>query len=458
LRVKEDPNVSEPNEVSRPKGRAAGRVWIIGGAFVAGFILFVVAATQVWEYSNSTAFCAGLCHFVHHEEPAAYQDSYHASVKCTECHMGRVSTLRAITLKVGHFRDLAGVVTGNYTRPTESTTLRPPAESCERCHWPPAFHGDRVTEIKEFLPDKDNTLQRIYLILKTGGGERAKAQGFGIHWHIANGVEYVATGEQRQDIRWVRTTLPDGRTVEYNDVTNPLSADEIARLPKRSMDCVDCHNRAGHPFPDPDRAVDAALADGRLNPKVPYLKGELRAIMSAGYTTQQAGLQAVKSLSDKYKADYPEAAAQYGPDIDKAEKVAEELLPAFVFRVPGVTWESFPDNGGHRIFPGCFRCHDGKHLTAGGESIRLHCNICHAIPVTVGATGKVPEMPMGSVQEPASHLETNFIANHRTRVDDSCAACHGKIAFGSDNSNFCANPQCHGRPWPAVNLDAAKTP
>ena len=51
---------------------------------------------------------------------------------------------------------------------------------------------------------------------------------YGIHWHIANPVEFITNGEDKQEIRWVRTTLPDGRTVEYNDVTNPLSPEEIA--------------------------------------------------------------------------------------------------------------------------------------------------------------------------------------------------------------------------------------
>jgi len=31
--------------------------------------------------------------------------------------------------------------------------------------------------------------------------------------------------------------------------------------------------------------------------------------------------------------------------------------------------------------------------------------------------------------------------------------CHGKLEFGREGGNFCANPACHGRSWPAVNLN-----
>jgi hypothetical protein len=44
------------------------------------------------------------------------------------------------------------------------------------------------------------------------------------------------------------------------------------------------------------------------------------------------------------------------------------------------------------------------------------------------------------------------------KIDDSCQMCHGKLEFGREGGNFCANPACHGRAWPGVNLNAeAKT-
>jgi hypothetical protein len=84
----------------------------------------------------------------------------------------------------------------------------------------------------------------------------------------------------------------------------------------------------------------------------------------------------------------------------------------------------------------------------------LHCNICHSVPATVGEGDRPPEKPVVSLQEPPSHLEANFMADHRFQANGNCAECHGEIEFGSDDSSFCANSACHGQSWPEVELDA----
>ncbi len=455
--VQPEPEQPTPNGATiQSRKLIARRAAVLAAAFIAGFLILGVVAIQVWEYSNSVPFCADTCHDVHPEEPAAYLDSYHARVKCTECHMGRVGTIQGIVLKAGHFRHLPEVLFDNYDRPLESETLRPPNESCERCHWPPAFHGDRVMTVRYYLPDEQNTARATYLNLKTGGGQRERGLGYGIHWHIANPVEYIATDAHAQDIRWVRTTLPNGQTLEYNDVTDPLTAQEIAAAEKKVMDCVDCHNRVGHPFPSPEQLVDAALAGGALSQDLPYAKKEMTRLLSADYPSQTAAIESVATVEQQYRAQYPDVAAAMAPEVQQAAELANELVTRLIFEEPGVTWQSFPDDAGHKDFPGCFRCHDGKHVSAGGESIRLHCNICHGIPETVGASDRPPALPAASVQEPASHLETNFMANHRFLASEQeCSSCHGEMVFGTDDSNFCSNSSCHGVAWPEVELNAA---
>lgn len=438
------------------RGYPLRRVLLVGVVFVIGFMVVGAIGIQVWDFTNSTYFCSYVCHAVHPEEPEAYQDSYHARVKCTECHMGRVNALQGMVLKASHARHVPEVLFGLYERPLESETLRPANESCERCHWPPAFHGDRVREIKHYQPDEFNTLERTYLILKTGGGQRERGLGYGIHWHIENRVEFITRdGEHKQEIPWVRTTLPDGRTVEYVDTTDPVSPEEIEAAQKYVMDCVDCHNRVGHPFPPPDRLIDQALSENRLAADLPFVKREMVQLLTASYENREAALEEVEALSIRYKATYPRIAASREEDIEAAKELAVELVPRLVFEESGITWESFADNGGHKYFAGCFRCHDGKHLSADGESIRLHCNICHSIPEVVKGGSRPPQMPVATLEEPPSHLETNFIADHRFQADDSCAACHGEIQFGADDSSFCSNSACHGQAWPSVDLDAA---
>jgi hypothetical protein len=312
-----------------------------------------------------------------------------------------------------------------------------------------------VRVISRYLPDEKNTAKNTYLILRTGAGTREVGLGYGIHWHISNPVEYISTDEHEQDIRWVRTTLPDGRTLEYNDVTNPLSPEEVRQAEKHVMDCVDCHNRMGHPFPPPGELVHLAMDEGRLSQDLPFAKKEMVDLLRADHANREEAFSAIDEARERYEASYPKVAAESSEAIEQAYELAKEFVTRLVFDEPGVTWRDFPDHMKHKDFPGCFRCHDGKHLSADGESIRLHCNICHSIPVTLSAGDRPPDVPIKSIQEPPSHLDTNFMADHRFRANSACVECHGEVEFGSDDSSFCANSDCHGRAWPMVELDAA---
>jgi hypothetical protein len=44
-----------------------------------------------------------------------------------------------------------------------------------------------------------------------------------------------------------------------------------------------------------------------------------------------------------------------------------------------ISWGTYPNNAGHEKFPGCFRCHDGEHVTKTGESITQDCGSCHEL-------------------------------------------------------------------------------
>ncbi len=110
---------------------------------VIGVALLGAAGIAGWEYSNSNAFCAAMCHGVHPEEIAAHKQGAHARVNCVECHMGRNSTLHLMALKPTHAKELWGMIVG-YERPITSGTLRPSREACESCHYPAVEHHDSV--------------------------------------------------------------------------------------------------------------------------------------------------------------------------------------------------------------------------------------------------------------------------------------------------------------------------
>ena len=117
------------------------------------------------------------------------------------------------------------------------------------------------------------------------------------------------------------------------------------------------------------------------------------------------------------------------------------------FEAKGLSWKSFATHTGHLDAEGCFRCHDGKHMNEKGESIRLQCTLCHDLPKVTLENGKgtVPSTVAAGLTPPSSHEEPNFMHEHRFKVDESCTMCHGKLEFGREGGNFCANPACHGR-------------
>ena len=99
-------------------------------AVLVGLAVVGAAGIAGWEYSNSNAFCATMCHDVHPEEIKAHKVGAHARVNCVECHMGRNSTLKLMALKPTHAKELWGMIVG-YERPITSGTLRPSREACE---------------------------------------------------------------------------------------------------------------------------------------------------------------------------------------------------------------------------------------------------------------------------------------------------------------------------------------
>ena len=73
-----------------------GTIIVIAIIAVIVIVLLIGAGIKGWEYSNSNAFCANVCHKVHPEESVAIQGSKHSNVSCVECH-GRVDQMEVVT-------------------------------------------------------------------------------------------------------------------------------------------------------------------------------------------------------------------------------------------------------------------------------------------------------------------------------------------------------------------------
>ena len=438
------------------RAMAAGAVATVVIAAVA-LALLGAGGIVAWEYSNSDSFCANACHSVHPEETLAHKGSFHAEVHCVECHIGRIPTLHAMALKPEHAKELWGMIVG-YERPLVSTTLRPARQNCEGCHNPSVVHHDTIVVRKHYDKDPKSSETSTRLILHTGSGTIREKEAKGIHWHVANDVSFIATDPQRREIPWVQVKRPDGKIQTFVDATAKSPSGGFKAENARRIECFDCHNTVGHPFQNPTDKVDDAIATDRIDRSLPFAKRRADELVAAADKISGPYEERLKTI-DKLITDSAAKAAvkpeQKNAEV-KFEQAIREILLASTFEAKGVTWQSFPQHTGHKDFAGCFRCHDGKHFDEQNNAIRLQCTLCHDLPQVTREKGKgsVASTVAAGVSPPESHEGPNWMREHRLSVDATCAACHGKTEYGQEGGGFCANPACHGRTWPALDLNA----
>jgi nitrate/TMAO reductase-like tetraheme cytochrome c subunit len=419
-------------------------------------LVAITVSATTWEYTNSSEFCGTMCHTMP-PEYAAYQVSPHARVACVDCHLGQDSVIMTVPRKAREVRHVINALTQAYEPPIYSKSLRPARDTCERCHNPEKFSSDTFVEIKRYDDDVLNSETRNFLIVKTGGGSRREGLGRGIHWHIENEVYFYANDALKQDIPYIREVGPEGEVKEYFDVEAELPPDFGAQVAAQlhRMDCIDCHTRISHLFRSPSDAMDEAIARRQIDVAIPEIKKQGVEILSQTYDNTAAGLAAIETLATWYRENYPDYYAGNQGAIQEAVQAIQDIFTITVFPNLNTGWETHPSNDGHREFPGCFRCHDGKHTSAKGETIRLECNLCHSIPEIVGNGGEAPVLTIDRPDEPDSHLDSNWLARHRFEFDTTCADCHDiSNPGGTDDSSFCANSGCHATQWKFVGLDA----
>ncbi len=424
-----------------------------------GFLLFMLAGAG-WEYTNSSSFCGNSCHAM---TPVfiSYQRSPHAQIKCVECHIGRDYIATQIYRKAGDIQHLLDTLHGKYQVPIYATKMRTASEICEHCHNSKQILDNSLKEIKHFGIDKNNRKMVTYLNLKVGGGTREEGWGSGIHWHIENKVQFISLDPYylAQNIPWVSFTDPEtGEVEEFIDVTVDLPHDFPIQNQQRiqTVDCISCHNRVSHAYPSPAAAIDDAMVRGLIDQSIPYFKRNAIAVMSPLYPSYEDAEEAILGLENYYQTFWPEEYTRKQDEIQKAVVQVMNMYRDMTFPDLYLNWNTHPDNLGHRTFPGCFRCHDGKHINQKGESISAECNLCHSIPIQNQADGSIPPLPVGNVFQPPSHDGSNWLAQHRFNFDDTCDGCHAIPNVSVyDQQGFCANKECHAKDAePFLGIDA----
>src|SRR5262245_1013386 len=337
---------------------------------------------------ESRQFC-GSCH-VMTPEARAFEQGPHASILCVDCHVGN-GALGFVNSKLQGTKQLISVLTNSVEKPIasaiEAGKMMPSAGTCRGCHWRQRRAAACTRKIRRYAHDEHNTPETTLLTMVTGGTLMG-----GIHGaHNGDGIEikFVATDHKRQDIPLVE--YHDSKTGQSRTyLREGADAAALAAAPRITMQCFDCHNRPAHAFQLPDRAVDRALLLGRMSASLPFLKKTAVEILKKGYASSEAAAAAIPAaLASFYEQSHPDVARARAADVTEAGAVLADIYAHNVFPELGVDWGTYPDNRGHQDFPGCFRCHDGKHATAAGEQITNNCFKCH-FPATVGETK--PEM------------------------------------------------------------------
>ncbi|HZC25072.1 MAG TPA: NapC/NirT family cytochrome c [Candidatus Binatia bacterium] len=393
-------------------------------SFLSFLVVFAVVSAagsyKAYEFTDSVQFCGQLCHTVMNPEFTAYQLSPHARVACVDCHVGSGATWY-VKSKLSGARQVFAATFNTFPRPipTPVHNLRPAQDTCEQCHWPKKFYGGQLKVFTHYANDEKNTLRQVRMLIKTGGGDPATGAPEGIHWHmnISNRIDYVSADEKHQIIPYIHVEDQQGRITEYYAKDSTLTKDQIAKAPRHHMDCVDCHNRPTHIYVPPDSAVDQSMLAHRIDPSLPFVKQEAVTVLTASYPTTDAAVQGIaKGMEDFYEAKYPDVVKTKQFELRNAVTEVQQIFQRTTFPEMKLNWQTHPNNLGHFYFSGCFRCHDGQHVSADGKVISRDCNQCHTLmSETEGTTSLATAAPQASFQHPVDIGDL---------TQANCADCH----------------------------------
>ncbi|MBI4405683.1 MAG: hypothetical protein HY537_16105, partial [Deltaproteobacteria bacterium] len=112
-------------------------------------------------------------------------------------------------------------------------------------------------------------------------------------------------------------------------------------------------------------------------------------------------------------------------DRAKLDQSINEVITIFkqnIFPEMKTDWRTHPDNRSHLNWPGCFRCHDGKHVDSNGKAISNNCNGCHNILSQGYGIAAGGELQKHVFKHPGGELSEVT----------TCHSCHGPY---SSNAN-----------------------
>lgn len=326
------------------------------------------------HHMDSVEFCGATCHSMN-LHLAAYGESPHQQVACTECHVAP-GFRGFVASKMSGTRQLWETMTNSYPRPVQSAIetgrMVPSNVTCEQCHSSQKFSGVSLRVKAKYLEDEKNTETYTVLMNLVGGGYLG-----GIHGrHFGQGVEisYYAEDPARSTVSWVQ--YKNARTGEVREYTAD-GGKSPAPATKFTMQCVDCHNRPAHTFDKPETAVDRAIARGHIPASLPYIRKKGVEFLVAGYASSaEADRKIGEAVTDFYRTTYPEVSSKQAKEVEAAAKSLRHIYSVNVSPEMKTDWGTYTNQLGHMDFPGCFRCH-GALSSKDGNIINDDCSVCH---------------------------------------------------------------------------------
>jgi nitrate/TMAO reductase-like tetraheme cytochrome c subunit len=352
---------------------------IVLAATMVNFLVVSVASYRGAAYMDSPQFCGQSCH-VMHPEYTAYKISAHSHVDCVACHIGS-GAAAYFSAKVNGTKQILEVTFDRYPTPIPSPveSLRPARYTCEGCHTPARFVGEKLLVKSSFADDEKNTETQSVVVLHLGGRD-SLSHLTGIHGVHLGHIEYVATDATRTTIPWVQKRNDNGTETVY---ATPAAGTGVPQGERRVMDCIDCHNRAAHTFVTAEDALNRAMAEGAVSPDLPWIHKEGLELLKTNFASEdEAQAQIPVKLEAFYRSQHPEVLATQAALVKAAGEQLAILYSQNVFPSMKVTWGTHPNHIGHMSYPGCFRCHDGEHTATGGASIPQDCSVCHNLLAT----------------------------------------------------------------------------
>jgi len=366
-------------------------------ATIVNLLVVSIATYRGASYMDSPQFCGQSCH-VMHPEYTAYKISPHSHVACVDCHIGSGAEAY-FSAKVNGTRQLVEVAfhplahyapkfIPNFPTPIPSPVqnLRPARQTCEGCHTPAEYVGEKLLVKSSFADDEKNTETQTVLVLHLGGRDSLSHLS-GIHGVHLGHIEYIATDPTRQTIPWVQRRNSDGSETVFTSLPEGTG---VPKGERRLMDCIDCHNRAAHPFMTAEDALNRAMDEGGISPDLPWVHKEGLQLLNATYSTDaEASTQIPLQLAAFYRTQHPEILPAKAALVKSAGEELVTLYSQNVFPFMKITWGTHPNDIGHMSYPGCFRCHDGSHTATNGKTIPQDCSVCHNLLAVDVAKPKV---------------------------------------------------------------------